>query len=287
VLGRTRIGGFVPLSMTMGKIGHDGERFFAVFRDLSQLKKSESDLLYARRKAERASEATGDALARISHEVRGPLNTIIGFANVMLEERFGSLGNDRYAEYLKDIRASGERAIAIVDDLVNITSIETGNVQLKPTSQNLNDMVEQCVGALQPQANRERIIIRTSLAHALPHVLADGQALRQIIMNLITSSIRFSKAGGQVIVSTAAADNGGAILRVRDTGRGLSEAELALAMDPQRIAPPSDRIDRSSIDLSLARALAEANRARFQIRSNAQTGTLIEVVFPGTRALAG
>lgn len=287
VLGRTRIGGFVPLSMTMGKIGHDGERFFAVFRDLSQLKKSESDLLYARRKAERASEATGDALARISHEVRGPLNTIIGFANVMLEERFGSLGNDRYAEYLKDIRASGERAIAIVDDLVNITSIETGNVQLKPTSQNLNDMVEQCVGALQPQANRERIIIRTSLAHALPHVLADGQALRQIIMNLITSSIRFSKAGGQVIVSTAVADNGGAILRVRDTGRGLSEAELALAMDPQRIAPPSDRIDRSSIDLSLARALAEANRARFQIRSNAQTGTLIEVVFPGARALAG
>lgn len=287
VLGRTRIGGFVPLSMTMGKIGHDGERFFAVFRDLSQLKKSESDLLYARRKAERASEATGDALARISHEVRGPLNTIIGFANVMLEERFGSLGNDRYSEYLKDIRASGERAIAIVDDLVNITSIESGNVQLKPTSQNLNEMVEQCVGALQPQANRERIIIRTSLAHALPQVLADGQALRQIIMNLITSSIRFSKAGGQVIVSTAAADNGGAILRVRDTGRGLSEAELALAMDPQRIAPPSDRIDRSSIDLSLARALAEANRARFQIRSTAQTGTLIEVVFPGARALAG
>lgn len=287
VLGRTRIGGFVPLSMTMGKIGHDGERFFAVFRDLSQLKKSESDLLYARRKAERASVATSDALARISHEVRGPLNTIIGFANVMLEERFGTLGNDRYSEYLKDIRASGERAIAIVDDLVNITSIETGNVELTLVSQNLNEMVEQCVGALQPQANRERVIIRTSLAHALPQVLADNQALRQITMNLITSSIRFSKAGGQVIVSTAAADNGGAVLRVRDTGRGLSEAELASAMEPQRIAPPSDRIDRSSIDLSLARALAEANRARFQIRSSAQTGTLIEVAFPSARPLAG
>jgi PAS domain S-box-containing protein len=289
VLGRTRIGGFVPLSMTMGKIGHDGERFFAVFRDLSQLKKSESDLLFARRKAERASVATSDALARISHEVRGPLNTIIGFANVMLEERFGTLGNDRYGEYLKDIRASGERAIAIVDDLVNITSIETGNVELKLVSQNLNEMVEQCVGALQPQANRERVIIRTSLAHALPQVLADNQALRQITMNLITSSIRFSKAGGQVIVSTAAADNGGAVLRVRDTGRGLSEAELASAMEPQRIAPPSDRIgsDRSGIDLSLARALAEANRARFQIRSSAQTGTLIEVAFPSARALAG
>ncbi|ETR78634.1 histidine kinase [Afipia sp. P52-10] len=289
VVGRTRIGGLVPLSMTMGKIGDDGERFFAVFRDLSPARRTESELLSERRKAERAHEATGDALARISHEVRGPLNTIIGFANMMLEERFGALGNQRYADYLKDIRASGERAIAIVDDLVNITSIEAGNVELKLASQNLNALVEQCVGALQPQANRERVIIRTSLAHALPQVLADGQALRQITMNLITSSIRFSRAGGQVIVSTAAADNGGAILRVRDTGRGLSEAEVASAMDSQRIAPPTDHLaaERSSIDLSLARALAEANRARFQIRSTLQNGTLIEVLFPGARALAG
>ena len=108
VSGRKRTGGFVALSMTMGRT--DGDRFFAVFRDLSQFKKSETDLLNARRNAERATTAKADALARISREIREPLNTIIGFANIMTEERFGGLGNDRYAAYLQDIRAASERA---------------------------------------------------------------------------------------------------------------------------------------------------------------------------------
>jgi PAS domain S-box-containing protein len=300
VLGRERGGGFIPLSMTMGRTGNHGERFFAVFRDLSQLKKNETELLNARRKAERATAAKTDALANISHEIRGPLNTIIGFANIMIEERFGILGNDRYLEYLKDIRASGERAVAILDDIVNISSAEAGNRDLKLVGQNLNEMVEQCVGVLQPQANRERVIIRTSLAHALPQVMADTQALRQITMNIVMSSIRFSKAGGQVIVSTAAGDNGGAILRVRDTGRGLSETELASATGERtatgersdavlRAAISSHRgsVDRGAIDLSLARALAEANRAQFQIKTTENAGTLIEVAFANVRALAG
>jgi PAS domain S-box-containing protein len=290
VLGRERAGGFVPLSMTMGRNDATGERFFAVFRDLSPLKRNEQDLSNARRHAERATTAKTEALASISHEIRGPLNTIIGFANVMIEERFGGLGNGRYAEYLKDIRASGERAIAILDDIVNISSIETGSLDLKLVNQNLNEMVEQCVGVLQPQANRERVIIRTSLAHALPLVMADTQALRQITMNILSSSIRFSKAGGQVIVSTAPGSNGGAILRVRDAGRGLSETELATAMGSHRgTAAPSERtaIDRGTIDLSLARALAEANRAQFQIKTTENAGTLIEVTFATMRARAG
>jgi signal transduction histidine kinase len=176
----------------------------------------------ARRVAERASTAKADALAAISQEIRSPLNTIVGFANLMIEQRFGLLGNERYAEYLKDIRGSAERALATLDDVVNISSIEAGKLDLKLAGQNLNEMVEQCVGVLQPQANRERVIIRTSLAHSLPQVMADTHALRQITMNIVTSSIRSSKAGGQVIVSTAASDNGGAVLRVRDTGPPLS-----------------------------------------------------------------
>jgi PAS domain S-box-containing protein len=281
VLARERKGSFVPLSMTMGRT--DGDHYFAVFRDLSQLKQSETDLLNARRNAERATNAKTDALARISREIRDPLNTIIGFASVMIEERFGGLGNERYAAYLKDIRAAGQRAIAVLDDIANISGIESGQTQLKLVSQNLNEMVEQCVGVLQPQANRERVIIRTSLARGLPQVLADTQALRQITMNIVTSSIRCSRAGGQVIVSTAPSESGGAILRVRDTGRGLSAAALAL--------PPAvgedDELDRGAVDLSLARALAEANRAHFQIKSTDNAGTLIEVAFANTRPLAG
>jgi PAS domain S-box-containing protein len=280
VLGRERGGGLIPLSMTMGRTRADGPNFFAVFRDLSQAKKSESELQQARRLTDRAASAKSDMLARISHEVRTPLNAIIGFAEVMIGERFGALGNERYVEYMKDIRASGERVIAIINDLNDLSKIETGKLDLAFANQNLNDLVEQCVAVMQPQANRGRIIIRTSLAHMLPPVIADARALRQITLNLIGNSIHLANAGGQVIVSTALSDFGEVVLRVRDTGHGLNDNEVAAAMEPFRTSAPSDQAsDSSGVSLSLTKALVEANRAKFQIKTGAHSGTLIEVVF--------
>ena len=287
VLGHVRGGGLVPLSMTMGRTQADGPNFFAVFRDLSQTRKSESELAQARRLADRAANAKSDMLARISHEVRTPLNAIIGFAEVMIGERFGALGNERYIEYMKDIRASGERVIAIINDLLDLSRIETGKLDLAFANQNLNDLVEQCVAVMQPQANRERIIIRTSLAHMLPPVVADARALRQITLNLIGNSIHLANAGGQVIVSTALSDLGEVVLRVRDTGHGLNDNEVAAAMEPFRTPAPSDQAsDSSGVSLSLTKALVEANRARFQIKTGPHSGTLIEVVFAHALARA-
>ena len=279
VLGREKKGGVLPLAMIIGRTRPDGPNFFAVFRDLSQSKKGESELRSARRLADGAANAKADMLARISHEIRTPLNAIIGFAEVMISERFGTLGNERYGEYMKDIRASGERVIAIIDDLLELSRIETGKLDLNFANLNLNDLVEACVVVMQPQANRERIIIRTSLAHALPQVAADARAMRQITMNLISNSIRLASAGGQVIVSTALSDRGEIALRIRDTGHGLTEREVAAAMEPFRTPPPGDASDSSALSLSLTKALVEANRARFNIKSGANSGTLIEVVF--------
>ena len=133
---------------------------------------------------------------------------------------------------------------------------------------------------MQPQANRERIIIRTSLAHHLPTVHADARALRQIAINLISNSIHLANAGGQVIVSTALSDLGHVVLRVRDTGHGLNDNEIAQAMEPFRTRAPTDRgPDKAAVNLSLTRALVEANRAQFNIKTAPQSGTLIEVVF--------
>lgn len=278
VLGREKKGGVIPLAMIMGRTRPDGPNFFAVFRDLSQSKKGESELTQARRLVHSAANAKADMLARISHEIRTPLNAIIGFAEVMISERFGTLGNERYGEYMKDIRASGERVIAIIDDLLELSRIETGKLDLNFANLNLNDLVEACVTVMQPQANRERIIIRTSLAHALPQVTVDARAMRQITMNLISNSIRLASAGGQVIVSTALSDRGEICLRIRDTGHGLSEREVAAAMEPFRTPPPGDAADNAALNLSLTKALVEANRARFNIKS-AGHGTLIEVVF--------
>jgi len=285
LLGRTSRGGIIPLSMTMGRTQPQGPNFFAVFRDLSQVRKSESELQQARRQADRAASAKADLLARISHEVRTPLNAIIGFAEVMIGERFGTLGNERYFEYMQDIRASGERVIAIINDLLDLSRIETGKLDLAFANQNLNDLVEQCVAVMQPQANRERIIIRTSLAQMLPPVVADARALRQIALNLIGNSIHLANAGGQVIVSTALSDFGDVVLRVRDTGHGLSENEIAAAMEPFRTQAPSDRAS-PGVSLSLTKALVEANRAQFHIKTGSHPGTLIEVVFSDAMAKA-
>jgi PAS domain S-box-containing protein len=281
VLGRVSRGGLIPLSMTMGRTRPDGPNFFAVFRDVSQNRRNESELQQARRLTETAANAKADLLARISHEMRAPLNAIIGFAEVMISERFGALGNERYAEYMKDIRSSGSRVIAMIDDLLELSRIETGKLELAFANQNLNELVESCVAAMQREANRERIIIRTSLAQALPSVVADARALRQIALNLIGNSIRLANSGGQVIVSTALTDFGEVVLRVRDTGNGLNEGEVAAALEPFRNVAPSDHASASSaVNLSLTKALVEANRAQFHIRTAPQSGTLIEVVFP-------
>ncbi len=285
VVGRMGEDGLIPLSMTMGRTQAAGPNFFAAFRDLSQSKKAETELSQARRQAERAANAKADVLARISHEIRTPLNSIIGFAEVMIDEKFGSLENERYIEYMKDIRASGERIITFIDDLLDLSRIETGKLDLAFVNQNLNDIVEQCVAVMQPQANRERIIIRTSLAHTLPPIVADAQALRQITLNLIGNSIHLANAGGQVIVSTAVNDFGDVALRVRDSGHSLSEDELAAATEPFRTPPPSDQASKSAgVSLSLTKALVEANRAQFHIKTGPHSGTLIEVVFAQANA---
>jgi PAS domain S-box-containing protein len=285
VLGRVSQGGFIPLSIMIGRTRADGPNFFAVFRDLSQSRRGESELLQARRLADRAANAKADMLARISHEVRAPLNAIIGFAEVMIGERFGNLGNERYVDYMKDIRSSGERVIALINDLLELSRIETGKLDLAFSNQNLNELVESCVAMMQPHANRARIIIRTSLSHTLPPVVADARALRQIALNLISTSIALANPGGQVIVSTAMSDFGEVVLRVRDTGHGLNDQEVAAALEPFRPQAPSEQAsDSAGLSLSLTKALVEANRAQFHIKAAPKSGTLMEVVF--SRALA-
>jgi PAS domain S-box-containing protein len=278
-------GGLIQLSITIRRTRPRSLNFFAVFRDLAQTRRGENELLQARRLADRAASAKADMLARISHEVRAPLNAIIGFAEVMIGERFGALGNERYADYMRDIRSSGERVITLINDLLELSRIETGKLELAFANQNLNELVESCVAVMQPQANRARIIIRTSLSHALPPVVADARALRQIALNLISTSIALANPGGQVIVSTAMSDFGEVMLRVRDTGHALNDQEVAAALEPFRPQPPSEQAsDGNGLSLSLTKALVEANRAQFHIKAAPKSGTLMEVVF--SRAMA-
>jgi signal transduction histidine kinase len=239
------------------------------------------------RQPDLATGARADFLAKISHEIRTPLNAIIGFSEIMAQEKFGPVGNERYRQYLQDIRSSGTHLLSLVNDLLDLSRIEAGKLDLHFAPVALNPLAQECVAMLQPQANRERVLIRTALSPRLPPVLADARAVRQIVRNLLANSARFAGAGGQVIVSTTLTDPGEVVLRVRESGAGMSEQDIALALAPFRqVATAVGRGPGGNLGLPLAKALAEANRATFRIRSGPNVGTLIEVAFPPERVVA-
>ncbi|MBB6409068.1 PAS domain S-box protein [Mesorhizobium sangaii] len=287
VIGREAQGRFIPLFMTIGRLPNDSG-FCAVVRDITQWKRAEEDLTQARAVAERASSQKTDFLARISHEIRTPLNAIIGFSELMVDEKFGPVANDRYRDYLRDINRSGNHVLDLVNDLLDISKIEAGQQEMAYEAVSLNDTLAETVAMMQPQANRERVIIRSSFASRLPEVVADLRSVRQIALNILSNAIRYTQAGGQVIVSTAYETSGDVVMRVRDTGIGMSHAEIEQALKPfkQINALKRGRGDGTGLGLPLTKAMVEANRARFTINSTPGEGTLVEVAFPSTRVLA-
>ena len=289
VIGQIQSGGLIPLFMTMGRVAVPGtNRFCAVLRDIAQWKRVEEELVAEKHRAELASNHKSDFLAKISHEIRTPLNAVIGFSEVMIEERFGAVSNDRYKEYLKDIHVSGNHIMSLVNDLLDLSKVEAGKLELNFEATELNRLVAETVGIMQPQANREQIIIRTSLASSLPDVVADNRSLRQIVLNLLSNGVKYTPAGGQVIISTVYEETGEVVLRIRDTGVGMSEAEVEMALEPFRQIPNGRGASKGTgLGLPLTKALAEANRAHFSLTSDKEHGTLVEITFPNARVLAG
>ncbi|MBU2148498.1 MAG: PAS domain S-box protein [Alphaproteobacteria bacterium] len=287
VIGREAEGRFIPLFMTIGKLpGESG--YCAVVRDITQWKRAEEDLTQARALAERASSQKTDFLARVSHEIRTPLNAIIGFSELMMDEKFGPVANDRYRDYLRDINRSGNHVLDLVNDLLDISKIEAGQQEMAYEAVSLNDTLSETVAMMQPQANRERVIIRSSFASSLPDVVADLRSVRQIALNILSNAVRYTQAGGQVIVSTAYEAAGEVVMRVRDTGIGMSSSEIEQALKPfkQINSLKRARGDGTGLGLPLTKAMVEANRAKFTINSTPGEGTLVEISFPPTRVLA-
>jgi len=287
VLGRERNGGFLPLFMTIGRMPATNG-FCAVIRDITPWKQTEQALQDAKRQAEQASNTKSEFLAKISHEIRTPLNAIIGFSELMAEERFGPIGNERYRDYLADINKSGRHVLDLVNDLLDISKIEAGKQELEFESVALNEAIGEAIAMVQPQANRNQIIVRSSLESTVPPVVADLRSIKQIVLNLLSNAIRFTHAGGQVIVSTSYTGDGAVLLRIRDSGIGMSEKELESALKPfqQVTAVGQRRGDGTGLGLPLTKALVEANRAEFGISSEPGQGTRVDIVFPPARVLA-
>lgn len=293
VLGLARQGGPIALFMTLGQIGEvqgrrtsTGLRFCAILRDITPWKKVERELEEARRQAERASALKSDFLAKVSHEIRTPLNAILGFTEVMMKERFGPIGNPRYQDYIKDIHASGSLVMSLVNDLLDLSKIEAGKMDFDFVPVDANGVVAECVSIMQPQASAEKVQLKLSLSPALPHFLADERALRQIILNLLSNAVKFNRSGGRVTISTLLADAGNAIIRIRDSGVGMSEADIGAALEPFQRLATARPASGTGLGLPLTKALVEAHQASLTIKSKEQEGTLVEIVFPPARILA-
>lgn len=287
VIGREASGGFIPLFMTIGKLT-SSNGYCAVIRDITNWKRTEEELRNAKRSAETANAHKSEFLAHVSHEIRTPLNAIIGFADLMSTERFGPIGHPRYIEYANDIVRSGRHVLDIVNDLLDISKIEAGEMELDFVAVDLNETISEAASLVQPQANGQRVIIRTALSQAVPPVVADARSVKQIVLNILSNAIRFTSPGGQIVVSTVYEANGSVVLRVRDTGIGMTRQELETAMKPFRQVAGSTRKrgDGTGLGLPLTKAMADANRASFSIQSAPREGTLVEIAFPSQRVLA-
>ncbi len=285
VTARSQDGRLFPVRLDLGRLASQPEpEFFLLLTDLTKADRGAKASEAAREEAENASAAKTELLSRVSHEMRTPLHAIMGFAEVILEERFGPIGNDRYRDYIKDIHASGRHVLSLANDLLDLTKLQLGKIDLQFAPLDVNAVIRECVTLMQPQAAREHVIMRLSLYDRLPNVMADERSLRQIMLNLITNAVKYNEPGGQVIVSSAIDDAGAVIVRVRDTGVGMNESELAIALEPFRRVPGARPVEGSGLGLPLTKALVEANHADFSIKSRKDQGTLVEIAFPVRRA---
>ncbi len=289
VMGVVKQGGSLPLFLNIGRLeGNKGPAVYcAVVRDITTWKRTEHDLRMAKEEAEESSRHKSEFLARVSHELRTPLNAIIGFSEIMRMGQAGELANDKYRGYLNDIHASGNQLLAMINDLLDLSKIESGRMELDFTSVSLADCFDQAAKLLQEQATRARVLLRRSFPDGLPRVVADQRAMRQVMQNLLSNAIKYTDAGGQVIVSAFVETSGSLVLRLKDTGIGMNSNQLKQALVPfMRVETPGRERQGTGLGLPLTKALVEANRAGFSIASEPGQGTQIDITFPTTRVLA-
>lgn len=286
VAGHVAGGGSIPLLLSLGPLGTGRQaRLCAVLRDLGPFKAAHAELEDARRRGALAKGHAADMLGRINAELRTPLDTVLGLAAAIGEERFGPLGDERYRTHAREIVEGGTALLEMLDDLAMLARIEAGKLELAFKAVHLNELVQRCVATLAPEANRQRIILRTSLGQPVPPVVGDEASLEQVMLNLLAGAIRSTRPGGQVIVSTRLERSGDVQLAIRDDGVGASRAAVAGGPRPLPVPASIEVPAGSALSQSIAEALVEANRASLTIAREPDGGSHSRVVFPINRVL--
>lgn len=240
-----------------------------------------ADLEKATRQAELANRAKSEFLATMSHEFRTPLNAIIGFSELMGSEVLGPIGKEQYKEYVKDIRLSGERMLSLVNDVLDIATIEAGKRTFEAAPFDLADAMTDCLRELHVPASWKDIRLDVSLASDLGDMTADKRSVQQVVLNLLSNAVKYTEAGGKVGLDVRRAGDR-VSFTVEDTGIGIAPNMIDKLSEPftQAVSNPHIAREGTGLGLSIVKALLDGLDGDFRIESEPGKGTRVTVTVP-------
>ena len=233
------------------------------------------------RQLEVASQHKSEFLANMSHELRTPLNAIIGFSEVLVERMFGDL-NEKQDEYLKDIRASGTHLLSLINDILDLSKIEAGRMELELTNFDLPTAIDNAQTLVRERAGRRGIALQTTLDEGLGEVRADERKIKQVLLNLLSNAIKFTPEGGRIEIRAAPAD-GFVEVSVSDTGVGIaSEDQEAVFEEFRQVGASAAKQEGTGLGLALCRKFVELHGGRIWVKSQVGIGSTFTFTLPLT-----
>jgi len=243
-----------------------------------------AELQSALSKVNQSNRAKSDFLANMSHELRTPLNAIIGFSGMIMSEALGPIGSPRYKEYAGDIQESGAHLLGLISNILDVSKIEAGQVNLQTAEIDIEDVIHACLTIIKDRARDERVALAVNLAPDLPILIADQTKLKQVLINLLTNAVKFTPSGGSVSIAVEWSEPTGYTIKVIDTGIGIEPADIpkALAAFHQVESKEKSGNEGTGLGLTLAKSLVELHGGDLSLSSEVGVGTTVTVVFPST-----